>query len=77
MSEPLPRVTALTIIRILERLGFTLTRQSGAHKIYKNENGKRVTVSYHSGKILHPKVLRNILRDTDITVEKLRELLNR
>jgi predicted RNA binding protein YcfA (HicA-like mRNA interferase family) len=33
MSEKLPRVTAQEIIRILEKRGFVMTRQSGSHKI--------------------------------------------
>ncbi|MFZ8829577.1 MAG: type II toxin-antitoxin system HicA family toxin [Armatimonadota bacterium] len=36
-------------------MGFYLARQSGSHKIYKNQEGKRVTVPYHAGKIIHPK----------------------
>ena len=75
MSEKLPRITASEIIRVLERSGFSFSRQSGSHKIYKNREGKRATVPYHSGKILHPKVLASILRDADLTVEKLKELL--
>ena len=75
MSEKLPRVTAYDAIRALERVGFSLSRQTGSHKIYKNKEGKRTTVSYHSGKILHPKVLASILRDSDLTVEKFKELL--
>ncbi|MEK6888417.1 MAG: type II toxin-antitoxin system HicA family toxin [Candidatus Aenigmatarchaeota archaeon] len=46
----LPRLTANEIIKILERKGFHLVRQSGSHKIYKNSTGKRATVPYHSGK---------------------------
>ncbi|MBI3327906.1 MAG: type II toxin-antitoxin system HicA family toxin [Nitrospinae bacterium] len=75
MSERLPRVTAAQVIRALERAGFLLARQSGGHKIYKNREGKRVTVPYHAGKILHPKVLRSVLRDADLTLERFRELL--
>ena len=75
MSERLPRVTAAEMIRALERGGFFLARQSGSHKIYKNAQGLRVTVPYHAGKILHPKVLRNILRDTGWTIEQFRALL--
>ncbi|MBI3250144.1 MAG: type II toxin-antitoxin system HicA family toxin [Deltaproteobacteria bacterium] len=70
MSERLPRVTASQVIKALEKRGFSLARQSGAHKIYKNAEGKRVTVSYHAGKILHPKVLRSIFNDADWTVEE-------
>ena len=75
MMEKLPRVTAAEAIRVLERVGFLLARQSGSHKIYKNKEGKRVTVPYHSGRTLHPKVLQNILRDANLTVKRFKELL--
>ena len=75
MSRRLPRLTAGDVIKALERAGFSLVRQSGSHKIYKNEAGKRVTVPYHAGKVLHPKVLQSILRDTDLTVEEFKKLL--
>ncbi|KAF5435027.1 putative RNA binding protein YcfA, dsRBD-like fold, HicA-like mRNA interferase family [Candidatus Methanophagaceae archaeon] len=75
MREKLPRVTADKVIKVLVRAGFILVRQSGSHKIYKNTEGKRVTVPYHSGKTLHPKVLRSILRDADLTVERFKELM--
>jgi predicted RNA binding protein YcfA (HicA-like mRNA interferase family) len=71
----LPRVTASEIIAVLEKVGFVFTRQSGSHKIFKSEKGLRVTVPFHSGKILHPKLLKSILREADITVEHLKELL--
>jgi predicted RNA binding protein YcfA (HicA-like mRNA interferase family) len=58
----LPRVTAREICSVLEGLGFTVVRQSGSHIIYKNGGGKRATVPFHAGKILHPKVLKSILR---------------
>lgn len=71
----LPRVQAAKIVRVLEKCGFSLARQSGSHKIFRNAEGKRVTVPFHSGKVLHPKVLRSILEDADLTVEELNELL--
>lgn len=75
MSQKLPRMTAAEVIRALERAGFILSRQSGSHKIFKNPQGRRVTVAYHSGTILHPKILKTILRDADLTVEHLLDLL--
>jgi predicted RNA binding protein YcfA (HicA-like mRNA interferase family) len=71
----LPRVTAGEIIAVLEKSGFSLARQSGSHMIYKDAVGKRVTVPYHGSKILHPKVLKSILRDAEPSVEKLEEVL--
>lgn len=73
MSEKLPRITASEVIKVLEKAGFSFSRQSGSHKIYKNQQGKRATVPYHSGVILHPKVLKSILKDADLTVKNLRD----
>ena len=71
MSQRLPRVSAGEMARVLERLGFVLVRQSGSHRIYRNALEKRVTLPYHSGRILHPKVLRSILRDAGLSIEEL------
>ena len=75
MNEKLPRITADEVIRVLERAGFKLSRQSGSHKIYKNQTGKRATVPYHRGRVLHPKVLASILKDTELSKEDFLKLL--
>jgi len=75
MSSVLPKITAKEIIAVLVKLGFYLARQSGSHKIYKNTEGKRVTVPFHAGKILHPKVLKSIIKDMNISEERLKEML--
>lgn len=67
----LPKITAKEVITILEKRGFFCARQSGSHKIYKNKKGKRVTVPFHAGKILHPKILKSILKDADISADEL------
>jgi predicted RNA binding protein YcfA (HicA-like mRNA interferase family) len=71
----LPRLTAREITSVLERSGFSLTRQSGSHRIYKNAAGKRATVPFHATKILHPKLLKSILRDAELSPEDLEKLL--
>lgn len=71
----LPRVTAREIIGVLEKVGFALARQSGSHMIFKNPDGRRVTVPYHSSQVLHPKVLKSILKDANLSPERLTELL--
>ncbi|MBM3142514.1 MAG: addiction module toxin, HicA family [Chloroflexi bacterium] len=75
MSQKLPRVTSTKVTKALEKLGFSLSRQSGSHKIYKNAQGKRITVPSHKGKVLHPKVLKSILKDTDVSLEEFLKLL--
>jgi len=77
MSDKLPRVTAKEIIKVLENKGFSLVRQSGSHKIYKNSKGVRVTVPYHPGKILHPKLFKAILKDAELTIEDFERILKK
>ena len=43
--------------------------------IYKNAAGKRVTVPFHGSRVLHPKVLKSILRDAELSAEKLEAML--
>ncbi len=75
MSQRLPRVTADEVIRVIEKVGFTLARQSGSHRIYRSSAGKRITVPYHKGKILHPKVLASILKDANLSREEFKNHL--
>jgi len=75
LSQKLPRVTSSQVIKALEKLDFSFTRQSGSHKIYKNAQGKRVTIPSHKGKVLHPKVLKSILKDADVSVDEFLKLL--
>lgn len=67
----LPRLTAKELVSVLLKLKFKLVRQSGSHKIYKNEDGVRITIPFHEGKILHPKIIKSILRDLDMSAEEL------
>ncbi len=75
MSQKLPRVTPDEVAKALAKLGFTVSRQSGSHRIYRNPQGKRVTIPYHKGKVLHPKVLKSILRDAELSPEEFQKLL--
>jgi len=43
--------------------------------IYKNPEGKRATVPFHAAKVLHPKVLKSIMRDAGLSAEDLEKLL--
>ena len=75
MSEKLPRLNADQAIKLVEKLGFALVRQSGSHKIYKNSKGIRITIPYHKGKILHPKIIKSIIKDAEIDFDILKDLL--
>ena len=47
MSERLPTLPARKLIRILERHGFVLVRQSGSHAIFRHTDGRGTTVPIH------------------------------
>ena len=77
MSPALPAITARELTRALELAGFVFRRQRGSHQIFQNQqSGRRVSVPVHTGDV--PKgTLRQILRDADLPVEHLLELLGR
>ena len=55
----LPRWTAREAEAALLKVGFTLARSKGSHRIYLRD-GVRVVVPSHAGKILHPKIVRQV-----------------
>ncbi|MBP9096230.1 MAG: type II toxin-antitoxin system HicA family toxin [Ignavibacteria bacterium] len=60
----LPRLTAKDAEDLLLKAGFELQRTKGSHRIYF-KNGIRVVVPFHSGKILHPKIVKQIFDAID------------
>jgi predicted RNA binding protein YcfA (HicA-like mRNA interferase family) len=73
MNPPLPRLTAREIQRVLEKRGFRVVRQKGSHRILRDSLGRRVTLSYHAGKVIHPKILALIMEDAGLTVADLQD----
>ena len=53
---------------MLLKAGFDLARSKGSHRIYIKGNS-RVTVPFHSNKVLHPKVVGQIIN----TIESIRD----
>ncbi len=73
MSPRLPSLTGREVIAILERQGFVQVRQSGSHVIMKHADGRRTTVPLHAGRDLGRGLLRQIMRDANLTVDDLSE----
>ena len=64
------------LIRAIEKLGFNRTRKSrSGHLRYCHPDGRRTTVPVHKGKTISRGLLRKIMRDVDISVEELKDLL--
>lgn len=71
MSPRLPAITGRKLIRILESHGFTVVRQVGSHVILKHADGRRTTVPDHGKRELGRGLLRQIMRDAELTTDDL------
>jgi predicted RNA binding protein YcfA (HicA-like mRNA interferase family) len=60
----LPRWTAIEAERALLSAGFELLRSKGSHRIY-GKGVLRVTVPFHSGAVLHPKIIKQVLESIE------------
>jgi predicted RNA binding protein YcfA (HicA-like mRNA interferase family) len=56
-----PRLTASEAEKLLLKAGFSLMRSKGSHRIYF-KNGVRIVIPFHSGHILHPKIIKQLER---------------
>ena len=71
----LPVLTGDAAITALGKIGFQVTRQKGSHVRMQHEDGRVVTIPFHSGKNLGKGLLRKILRDAEISREEFIAIL--
>lgn len=63
-------VDAKTAEKLLLLLGFDRVRQKGSHAFYRHPGGRTTTLPHHKGRILSRPLLREILREVEITVDE-------
>ena len=69
----LPRdVSGAEVVKALERLGFSITRQTGSHVRMVREN-RRVTVPIHRNLVAG--TLQNVLRQAGVNLDDFRNVL--
>lgn len=71
----LPLVDAKTFERLLLSLGFEKTRQKGSHAFYRHVDGRTTTLPHHHGRVLARPLLREILREIDLSVDEYLKLM--
>ncbi len=74
MSERLPTIKVREMVRILEKLGFSLIRQKGSHAFFHHSDGRNTSVPIHPGDLPRP-VFREILRQIDMSEDEIRKFL--
>ena len=73
----LPIVDFKTMDNVLSHLGFDRTRQKGSHVFYRHADGRTTTVPDHSGRDLARPLIREILREIEITPDEFNDILNK
>ena len=62
-------ISAKKMEKLLFSLGFEKTRQKGSHAFYKHLDGRTTTIPHHPGRDLSRPLVREILREIEISVE--------
>jgi len=67
----IPVLKPQEVVRILNNLGFVEVRQKGSHKQFRHEDGRATTVPFHKGRDISPRLLQQIAKDIDLTIEEV------
>ena len=62
-------VDARKMEKVLLRLGFQKVRQKGSHAFYRHPDGRTTTVPHHKTRVLARPLIREILREMEITID--------
>lgn len=66
-----------TMEKVLFHLGFEHVRQKGSHVFYRHPDGRTTTLPHHAGRDLARPLVREVLREIEITPEQFGEELKR
>jgi predicted RNA binding protein YcfA (HicA-like mRNA interferase family) len=77
MSSKLPLVKVKVFERLLFYLGFEIKRQKGSHVFYRHPDGRYTTLPHHGNQEIGRSLLRQILREIEISPEQLIEVLKK
>ena len=70
-------INAKKIEKLLFKLGFEKVRQKGSHVFYRHPDGRTTTVPHHSGRDLARPLIKEILREIELSVEQYEEALKK
>ena len=69
-------VDARKLEKLLFSLGFESVRRKGSHVFYRHPDGRSTTIPHHGGRVLARPLIREILREIDLSVEEFDRLVN-
>ena len=68
-------INAETLEKFLFELGFVKIRQKGSHAFYRHADGRTTTIPFHTGKDLPRPLLRDILREINLSIDEYNDLI--
>ncbi len=68
-------VSAARMEKLLFSLGFEKVGQKGSHAFYRHPDGRRTTLPHHPGRMLARPLIREVLREIEISVEDYNRFL--
>ena len=75
MSDRLPSLRARDLEKVLKRMGFFSVRQKGSHVFFKHPDGRTTLVSQHGDEEIGRGLLRQILREINVSSEEFSKYL--
>jgi predicted RNA binding protein YcfA (HicA-like mRNA interferase family) len=66
-----PASKAKRVLAALQRMGWTVKRQTGSHKTLEHPSWPDFVFAFHDGDEIGPKMLARIAKHTGLTVEDL------
>jgi predicted RNA binding protein YcfA (HicA-like mRNA interferase family) len=72
----LPILNAKKLEKLLINLGFEKVRQKGSHVFYRHPDGRTTTLPHHRGRDLARPLLREILKEIELTPDELLDMLS-
>ena len=69
----LPVLSGEKLISIFQRVGYVVVRQRGSHVRLSHSNKRSITIPKHD--FIGPSLLKKILRDAELSLEKFLDLL--
>lgn len=72
----LPVVSARDLERVLRGLGFEVVRQRDSHVFYRHPDGRTTTIPHHRGRDIARPLLREILREIELSPDEFRAAIS-
>jgi predicted RNA binding protein YcfA (HicA-like mRNA interferase family) len=70
-----PRLTGKQLLTALSIAGFDEVRVRGSHHFLQHADGRSTVVPVHAGETIGPGLLAKILRDAELSVQQLVDLM--